>query len=309
MWNNVAMENKTEKMLIKFLKRWSTENYKRMMCLEESFYKDYITSLIFYNTCLKQLNNNNYFTNNSVEIVDSFVNFKSIIVQINDNQPTLVFSFNKKVKVSGNFYQRSFPGMITISMHQYCKEEPATIEDSIKLIKKVIANEPLITISILHEYFHFLFENGLSTEEFKMFNDKTTRSEFNSYTKELMVQLIASNNNKHFETEDDLKKAYFNFRDGLETKSILLQLCNDEKLILDTLIKYNKDFELKESFENSWRNWKINKDLIDINLQSEPLYSTTFEELEHFTQTLEKNLGKTREQIFQEIKETIKNIG
>ena len=142
-----------------------------------------------------------------------------------------------------------------------------------------------------------------------MFNDKTERSEFNSYTKELMVQLIASNNNKHFETEDDLKKAYFNFRDGLETKSILLQLCNDEKLILDTLIKYNKDFELKESFENSWRNWKINKDLIDINLQSEPLYSTTFEELEHFTQTLEKNLGKTREQIFQEIKETIKNIG
>ena len=79
-----------------------------------------------------------------------------------------------------------------------------------------------------------------------MFNDKTTRSEFNSYTK-----------------------------------------------------------ELKESFENSWRNWKINKDLIDINLQSEPLYSTTFEELEHFTQTLEKNLGKTREQIFQEIKEFI----
>ena len=83
-----------------------------------------------------------------------------------------------------------------------------------------------------------------------MFNDKTTCSEFNSYTK-----------------------------------------------------------ELKESFENSWRNWKINKDLIDINLQSEPLYSTTVEELEHFTQTLEKNLGKTREQIFQEIKETIKNIG
>ena len=39
-----------------------------------------------------------------------------------------------------------------------------------------------------------------------MFNDKTTRSEFNSYTKELTVQLIASNNNKHFETEDDIKK-------------------------------------------------------------------------------------------------------
>ena len=132
-----------------------------------------------------------------------------------------------------------------------------------------------------------------------MFNDKTTRSEFNSYTKELMVQLIASNNNKHFETEDDLKKAYFNFRDGLKTKSILLQLCNYEKLILDTLIKYNKDFELKESFENSWRNWKINKDLIDINLQSEPLYTTTIEELEHFKKALEKNLNKPIKQIIQ----------
>lgn len=73
-----------------------------------------------------------------------------------------------------------------------------------------------------------------------MFNDKTTRSEFNSYTK-----------------------------------------------------------ELKESFENSWRNWKINKDLIDINLQSEPLYSTTFEELEHFKKALEKNLNKPIKQIIQ----------
>ena len=132
-----------------------------------------------------------------------------------------------------------------------------------------------------------------------------THSEFNSYTKELMIQLLASNDNKFFSKEEDLKKAYDEFEDAIETKSILLQLCNDEKLILDTLIKYNKDFELKESFENSWRNWKINKDLIDSNLQSEPLYSTTFEELEHFTQTLEKNLGKTREQIFQEIKESI----
>ena len=73
-----------------------------------------------------------------------------------------------------------------------------------------------------------------------MFNDKTTRSEFNSYTK-----------------------------------------------------------ELKESFENSWRNWKINKDLIDINLQSEPLYTTTIEELEHFKKTLEKNLNKPIKQIIQ----------
>lgn len=296
-------------MLNRFVRRWSTPNYKRMMCLEESFYKDYITALIFYNTNLKQLSNINYFTNNSVEIIDSFVNFKSIIVQISDSQPTLVFSFNKKVKVSGNFYQRSFPGMITISMHQYCNKEPTTIEDSVNLIKTVIDNEPLITLSILHEYFHFLFENGLSTEEFKMFNDKKVRSEFNSYTKELMVQLIATNGNKHFETEEDLKQAYIDFKDDLETKSILLQFCNDEKLILDTLIKYNKDFELKESFENSWRNWKINKELININLQSEPLYSTTFEELERFTQMLEKNLGKTREQIVQEIKETLKDIG
>ena len=64
---------------------------------------------------------------------------------------------------------------------------------------------------------------------------------------------------------------------------------------------------MKESFEKSWRNWKINKDLININLQPEPLYSTTFEALERFTQKLEKNLGKTRKQIVQEIKEMIKS--
>ena len=125
-----------------------------------------------------------------------------------------------------------------------------------------------------------------------MFNDKTERSEFNSYTKELMVQLIASNNNKHFETEDDLKKAYFNFRDGLETKSILLQLCNDEELILDTLSQYNKDYELKESSEIRW-------EIDRINLQSEPLYTTTIEELEHFKKALEKNLNKPIKQIIQ----------
>lgn len=134
-----------------------------------------------------------------------------------------------------------------------------------------------------------------------MFNDKTERSEFNSYTKELMVQLIASNNNKHFETEDDLKKAYFNFRDGLETKSILLQLCNDEKLILDTLIKYNKDFEFKESFD-------IRAEIDMLTLcRTKPLYTTTLEDLEKFIKTLENNLGKNREQIFQEIKEMIKS--
>ena len=114
-----------------------------------------------------------------------------------------------------------------------------------------------------------------------------------------MVQLIASNNNKHFETEDDLKKAYFNFRDGLETKSILLQLCNDEKLILDTLIKYNKDFELKESFD-------IRAEIDMLTLRcTKPLYTTTLEDLEKFIKTLERNLGKTREKIFKEIKDFI----
>lgn len=82
-----------------------------------------------------------------------------------------------------------------------------------------------------------------------MLNDKTKESEFNSYTKELMIQLLAANDNKFFSKEEDLKKAYDGFEDTIETKKNLLQICNDEKLILDTLIQYNKDFELKESVE------------------------------------------------------------
>lgn len=131
---------------------------------------------------------------------------------------------------------------------------------------------------------------------------------FDSVPKELVVQLLASNEYKFFSNEEDLKKAYYNFEDKIETKKKLLQLYSDEILILDTLIKYNKDFELKESVEKGWKDWKINTKLIDINLHSEPLYSTTFEELERFTQTLEKSLGKTRYQIVQEITETINNF-
>ena len=51
---------------------------------------------------------------------------------------------------------------------------------------------------------------------------------------------------------------------------------------------------MKEASETRWQ--------IDlINLQSEPLYSTTFEELEQFTQMLENSLGNTRKQIVQSI--------
>ena len=39
--------------------------------------------------------------------------------------------------------------------------------------------------------------------------------------------------------------------------------------------------------------------------RTKPLYTTTLEDLEKFIKTLENNLGKTREQIFQEIKEFI----
>lgn len=185
-----------------FIKRWSTSNYKRMMCLEESFYKDYVAALM----------------------------------------------------------------------------------------------------SIFHEYFHFLFENGLSTEEFKMLNDKTKESEFNSYTKELMIQLLAANDNKFFSKEEDLKKAYNEFEDTIETKKNLLQICNDEKLILDTLVQYNKSYKLKESF-----NLRAEIDMLTLR-RTKPLYTTTLADLEKFIKTLEKNLGKTREQIFQEINESINNF-
>ena len=156
-------------------------------------------------------------------------------------------------------------------------------------------------MSLFHEYFHFLFENGLSTEEFNMFNNKTKESEFNSYTKELMIQLLASNDNKFFSKEEDLKKAYDEFEDTIETKKNLLQICNDEQLILDTLFQYNKSYELKESFD-------IRAEIDMLTLRcTKPLYTTTFEDLEKFIKTLEKNLGKNREQIFQEIKESIDN--
>ena len=281
--------------LNKFIKRWSTPNYKRMMCLEESFYKDYAIASTFYVANLKQLDNANYFKFNSQNILNNFVSFQSIVVQINNKQPTLSFNFNKNINgISGNFNQIMYHDLITIPLFHYCNKVPETIEEGINLIKQLIKENELISVSILHEYFHFLFENGLSTEEFKMFNDKTMRSEFNSFTKELMVQLLSSNEDKHFNTEEDLKRAYENFKDKLETKKNLLQFCNDEKLILDTLIKYNKDFELKEASETRWQ--------IDlINLQSEPLYSTTFEELEQFTQMLENSLGNTRKQIVQSI--------
>ena len=126
-----------------------------------------------------------------------------------------------------------------------------------------------------------------------------THSEFNSYTKELMIQLLASNDNKFFSKEEDLKKAYDEFEDTIETKKNLLQICNDEQFILDTLFQYNKSYELKESFD-------IRAEIDMLTLRcTKPLYTTTFEDLEKFIKTLEKNIGKNREQIFQEIKESI----
>ena len=283
--------------LNKFIKRWSTPNYKRMMCLEESFYKDYIAALTYYKTVIGLLDDYTSFKNEEDSVIKNnfFKELNAIYLKINDKQPSISFSFNKNIKeISGNFMQFKFPGIITIAVFRLFNKIPNTISEGVAFVKKAINTDLTVLMSILHEYFHFLFENGLSTEEFKMFNDKTMRSEFNSFTKELMVQLLSSNEDKHFNTEEDLKRAYENFKDKLETKKNLLQFCNDEKLILDTLIKYNKDFELKEASETRWQ--------IDlINLQSEPLYSTTFEELEQFTQMLENSLGNTRKQIVQSI--------
>ena len=107
-----------------------------------------------------------------------------------------------------------------------------------------------------------------------------------------MIQLLSLNNDRPFETEEELKKAYCDFKDRLESKKNLLQVCSDEELILDTLIQYNKDYELKESSEIRW-------EIDRINLQSEPLYTTTIEELEHFKKALEKNLNKPIKQIIQ----------
>lgn len=42
-----------------------------------------------------------------------------------------------------------------------------------------------------------------------------THSEFNSYTKELMIQLLSLNNDRPFKTEEELKKAYCDFKDRL----------------------------------------------------------------------------------------------
>ena len=279
--------------LNRFKRRWSTSNYKRMLCLEESFYKDYAAASTFYVANLKQLDNANYFNVNNQNILNNLVSFQSIVVQINNKQPTLSFNFNRNIKsISGNFNQIMFPGLITIPLFYYCNKVPETIEEGINLIKQVIKENELVSVSILHEYFHFLFENDLSTEEFKMFNNKTKESEFNSYTKELMIQLLSLNNDRPFKTEEELKKAYCDFKDRLETKKNLLQVCSDEELILDTLIQYNKDYELKESSEIRW-------EIDRINLQSEPLYTTTIEELEHFKKALEKNLNKPIKQIIQ----------
>ena len=69
----------------------------------------------------------------------------------------------------------------------------------------------------------------------------------------------------------------------------------------DSLNKYNIDFELKESFDI-----RAEIDMLTLR-RTKPLYTTTLDDLEKFTQTLEKNLGKTRKQIVQEIKEMIKS--
>ena len=290
--------------LNKFIKRWSTPNYKRMMCLEESFYKDYIAALTYYKTVIGLLDDYTSFKNEEDSVIKNnfFKELNAIYLKINDKQPSISFSFNKNIKeISGNFMQFKFPGIITIAVFRLFNKIPNTISEGVAFVKKAINTDLTVLMSILHEYFHFLFENGLSTEEFKMFNDKTMRSEFNSYTKELMIQLLASNDNKFFSKEGDLKKAYHEFEDTIETKKNLLQICNDEKLILDTLFQYNKSYELKESFDI-----RAEIDMLTLR-RTKPLYTTTLDDLEKFTQTLEKNLGKTREQIFQEIKEMIKS--
>lgn len=188
--------------------------------------------------------------------------------------------------------QFKFPGIITIHVFRLFNKIPNTIEEGVDLVEKALNIDLTVLMSLFHEYFHFLFENGLSTEEFNMFNNKTKESEFNSYTKELMIQLLSLNNDRPFKTEEELKKAYCDFKDRLETKKNLLQVCSDEELIMNTLIQYNKDYELKESSEIRW-------EIDRINLQSEPLYTTTIEELEHFKKELEKNLNKPIKQIIQ----------
>ena len=288
--------------LNRFIRRWSLPNYKRMMCLEESFYNDYISAVTYYKTVKKILDGGNIITNSDLAVASFFKKFHSIYLQINDEQPSISFSFDKNIKeISGNFMQFKFPGIITIPVFRLFNKIPNTIEGGVDLVEKALNIDLTVLMSLFHEYFHFLFENGLSTEEFKMFNNKTKESEFNSYTKELMIQLLASNDSKFFSKEEDLKKAYDEFEDTIETKKNLLQICNDEQLILDTLLQYNKSYELKESFD-------IRAEIDMLTLcRTKPLYTTTLEDLEKFIKTLENNLGKNREQIFQEIKEMIKS--
>lgn len=50
--------------------------------------------------------------------------------------------------------------------------------------------------------------------------DQSFEADFNAYTKELMIQLLASNDNKFFSREEDLKKHMMSLKTLLKQKRI-----------------------------------------------------------------------------------------
>lgn len=140
----------------------------------------------------------------------------------------------------------SFPGAISLFLKKYLNKEIKDFQLAVEIAYNLFEKDDFIFLVLIHEFFHFLFENNLTTDRFPMIKDHNEESEFNSLIKELMFQMLQQNKEKFFKDEEVLKNKYFNFEDKYETKYLLKKIEKDET-ILKTLMKFNIELLETES--------------------------------------------------------------
>ncbi len=176
------------------------------------------------------------------------------------------------------------PGEINVLINKFIKRPILNLNEAITISRQIINTNNFFNLIIFHEYFHFLFENGKSGEDFKMIKNPT---EFNSYSKELMLQLFLNNNNKKFDNFEQLKFAYENFNDIFNVKKNLLKINSDEDFILKTLKNYNDEFPLKE--DHSCFFTEEDFEIFKKTLNVKPSHVTRFSDLENLIKKIEEN--------------------
>lgn len=244
---------KREKFL-KFLNEWSGENYKRKLCIDESFVKDTNMAVGYIKNVLCALDSilKGDFKADLNLMKRIFDKDKCLLIPLDNPEinPLLLVEFQKTTDSKyGNYFGKWKFSIISLFISSFVNNNKLDFNDALRLLKDLILHNSFVFSTFLHEYYHFLFENNISGDMFNKLNSGVKMSEFNSYIKCLMYELIADNR-KFFDSEEDLEKAYDNYKDPLETKYLLKQICNDDVYIKNILKEFNKEKSLLESSMN-----------------------------------------------------------